>query len=261
MVVNASNRAKVARWLDPRLAERRDVHMIDASESWAMLAVQGPKACQIVQPLLSGLDLAGLPYYRTAETQLDLAGQRAAGVVSRTGYTGEDGCELMVGAAVAVKVWELLVAGGAVPAGLGARDTLRLEAGMPLYGHELSEEIDPFQAGLDFAVDLEGRTFTGREALLERRRDASLPRRIGLVLAGRRAARQADEVWQGGERVGKVSSGSFSPTLERPIAMAYVAAQAAAEGTALEIDVRGRREPAVVAPLPFYRRKRTGRNT
>lgn len=260
MVVNAANREKVVRWLEPHVLRRRDVQMLDVSEAWAMLAVQGPRACELVQPLLPELELARLRYYRASETLLDLGGQRAAGVVSRTGYTGEDGCELMLGPSAAVRAWDLLVAAGAVPAGLGARDTLRLEAGMPLYGHELSEERDPFQAGLDFAVDLEGREFIGRAALVARRGDMSLPRRVGLVLTGRRAARQGDTVWEGGLRVGEVTSGSFSPTLERPIAMAYVESRVAAEGTALEVDVRGRREPAVVARLPFYRREEPGRS-
>ncbi len=259
MVVNAANREKVLRWLEVRTAGRRDVHTLDVSDAWAMLAVQGPRACELLQPCLPELDLAGLRFYRAVETVFDLSGERAAGVVSRTGYTGEDGCELMLGAAAAVRAWELLVAAGAAPAGLGARDTLRLEAGMPLYGHELSEDIDPFQAGLDFAVDLEGREFTGRAALIERRNSPRLPRRIGLELAGRRAARQGDAVCHGTERVGEVSSGSFSPTLGRPIAMAYVAPHETTEGRALEIDVRGRREPAVVVRLPFYRRQQSGR--
>lgn len=259
MVVNAANRQKVLRWVQPRLAERRDVYLVDASEYWAMLAVQGPRACELVQLLLPELDLKGLRYYRAAETVFECRGQRASGVVSRTGYTGEDGCELMLGAAAAVCVWETLVAVDAAPAGLGARDTLRLEAGMPLYGHELTEEIDPFQAGLGFAVDLEGREFTGRAALIARRNDSRRPRRVGLVLSGRRAARQGDVVWQQDVRVGEVSSGSFAPTLRCPIAMAYVAPQATPPCTQLEIDVRGRRERATVARLPFYRREEPGR--
>jgi aminomethyltransferase len=133
---------------------------------------------------------------------------------------------------------------------------------MPLYGHELTEEIDPFQAGLDWAVKWQSKDFIGRAALLRRREDPNLPKRVGLELAGRRIAREHHSVWQGQQQVGWISSGTFSPTLQKSIAMAYVAPDQTALGTALEVDIRGHREPARVVALPFYsRRKATSSST
>ena len=148
----------------------------------------------------------------------------------------------MVGAEQGRQLWEELLGRGAKPCGLGARDTLRLEAAMPLYGHELNEETDPFQAGLSWAVKLDKGDFIGREALLRRRQDPSLPQRIGLELEGRRIAREGAVVLKDGEPVGRVTSGTFSPTLNKAIAMA--------------VDVRGKREHARIVPLPFYRRRK-----
>lgn len=252
MVVNAANRPKILDWLRPRLADARDVYLTDATHDWAMIAVQGPRALDLTQSLVAAT-LAELKYYHACETSI--AGH--GGIVSRTGYTGEDGCELIVGSSSVEAVWQDLVAAGATPAGLGARDTLRLEAAMPLYGHELSETIDPFQAGLAFAVDLEGRQFAGRDALarLKAANDDARPRRIGLELSGKRVPREGYPVWAAGERVGEVTSGTFSPTLQRPIAMAYIEPRAAALGTPVEIDIRGHVESARVVELPFYRRK------
>ena len=138
--------------------------------------------------------------------------------------------------------------------GLGARDTLRLEAAMPLYGHELNEEIDPFTAGLSFAVKLDKGEFVGREALAAAKFRADRPKRVGLELAGRRIAREGSAVYLGNREVGRVTSGTFSPTLEKAIAMGYVNRDVADPGTSLELDIRGRREPARVVKLPFYRR-------
>jgi len=140
------------------------------------------------------------------------------------------------------------------PCGLGARDTLRLEAGMPLYGHELSEDIDPYQAGLGWAVKMEKGDFVGREALARRRQETGLRRRVGLELEGKRIARDGTTVTRGGKEVGRVTSGTFAPTLARAVAMAYVAPDATKIGTACEVDVRGKPVPARVVPLPFYRR-------
>jgi len=255
LVVNASNRPKIIEWITPRLAVAPDVTMADVTHDWAMIAVQGPKALELTQPLVD-VELAAMKYYAGREAAI--AGH--GGIVSRTGYTGEDGCELIVGARVVVGIWESLVAAGAVPAGLGCRDTLRLEAAMPLYGHELSETINPYQAGLEFAVDLEGRSFTGRDALARLKDDKSQPRRVGLVAAGKRAPREGYAILAAapnsdGRTIGRVTSGTFSPTLDEPIAMGYVEPAFAAPGTDVMIDVRGRPEPARIAALPFYRRK------
>ena len=253
LVVNASNREKIVDWILPRLVSVENVRFTDATADCAMLAVQGPRALELAQPLVD-VDLAAMKYYTGAETRI--AGHR--GIASRTGYTGEDGCELIVGAKAVLSVWESLVRGGAVPAGLGCRDTLRLEAAMPLYGHELSEETDPFAAGLDFAVDLEGRSFPGRDALVRAKADTGRPQRVGLELAGPRLPRAGFDVFADDRQIGRTTSGTFSPTLEKPIAMAFVEREFAAPGTQVAIDIRGRQEPARVVKLPFYRRGRKG---
>jgi aminomethyltransferase len=143
------------------------------------------------------------------------------------------------------------------PCGLGARDTLRLEAGMPLYGHELSEQIDPFQAELAWAVKLEKGPFVGREAIVHRRQDAGLPHRVGIEIDGKRIAREGAVLKSDGKDVGRVCSGTFSPTLEKAIAMAYVQSGSCAVGTRLEVDIRGKAAGALVVPLPFYSRKKS----
>ncbi|HEX5445648.1 MAG TPA: glycine cleavage system aminomethyltransferase GcvT [Pirellulales bacterium] len=249
MVVNAGNRAKIVDWIKPRLAGAAELYFTDATHDWAMIALQGPRALQIAQPLVEER-LDALKYYQARETRI--AGH--GGIVSRTGYTGEDGCELIVGSGVVVLICEALLSAGATPAGLGARDTLRLEAAMPLYGHELSETINPYQAGLAFAVDLDGRQFPGRDALAKLKDDPNQPRRVGLELSGKRVPREGFGITSAGRTVGQVTSGTFSPTLDRPIAMGYIEPASAAPGTQVEVDVRGRPEPARIVELPFYRR-------
>jgi aminomethyltransferase len=256
MVVNASNRTKIVDFIEPRLPLASDVLFTDVTHDWAMIAVQGPRASALVQPLVE-LALDSLKYYQAAESRI--AGH--GGIVSRTGYTGEDGYELILGARAVVGVWQSLVDAGAMPAGLGARDTLRLEAGMPLYGHELSESIDPFQAGLDFAVNLDRRKFSGSEALARLKQQTGRPRRIGLTMTSKRVPRDGFDILSAGKVVGVVTSGTFSPTLECPIAMGYVQPDCAASDTELAIDIRGRAEPARVVPLPFYRRTTKGSRT
>jgi len=258
LVVNASNRRKIWDWVSAHLAGH-DVHATDLTIETCLIAVQGPTAARALQPL-TDLDLAALKYYHAAPTAV---GGRPA-IVSRTGYTGEDGFEVMAAADAAVEIWEAILESGrgdgAVPAGLGARDTLRLEAAMPLYGHELSETIDPLTAGLAFAVNLEGRKFPGRDALARIKQRPLERRRVGLELAGRRvprehyAIRRANEPISS-ESIGEVTSGTFSPTLGRPIAMGYVRADSAEPGTDLMVDIRGQWEPARIVKLPFYRRK------
>ncbi|MBX9787958.1 MAG: glycine cleavage system aminomethyltransferase GcvT [Pirellulales bacterium] len=266
VVVNASNRDKIVAWFEKQLTAekqsnpRLDVAMVDRTPEWGMIAVQGPKALELVRPFLS-VDPSALRYYHAAEARIG----GPPGIVSRTGYTGEDGVELIVGASGLYALWETLLmqgrALGALPAGLGCRDTLRLEAAMPLYGHELNEQINPFQAGLSFAVDLE-KQFPGRDALVAAKANTDRPVRIGLVLDGKRVPREGFDILESAAArevasaaaVGQVTSGTFSPTLERPIAMGYVDRAVAAPGTTLAIDIRGRAEPATVVKLPFYRR-------
>jgi aminomethyltransferase len=244
MVVNASNREKILGWLAESKGSLK-VDVQDQTLATCMIAVQGPGALQLCRGM-TDIDAAQLGYYFAART-----GDK---VVSRTGYTGEDGIEFIVPAVQGVPLWEELIRRGARACGLGARDVLRLEAAMPLYGHELSEEIDPLQAGLNWAVKLDKGDFRGREAMLTRKQDGSLPQRIGLELHGKRIAREGAPVKADGKQVGVVSSGTFSPSLNRTIAMAYVDPGFITPGTPLQVEVRGKEEAAHVVALPFYRR-------
>jgi aminomethyltransferase len=252
MVVNASNRPKIVEWLHQQRGSRQ-VQVDDQTTTTAMIAIQGPQAVAMSGGLTEA-DASKLPYYHATPTRYRDKGC----VVSRTGYTGEDGLEFMVPAALAVPLWEDLLGRGAKPCGLGARDTLRLEAAMPLYGHELSEEIDPFQAGLAWAVKMDKGDFLGRSALERRRKDENLPVRVGLEMQGKRLAREGADIRHKDAVVGRVCSGTFAPTLQKAIAMAYVARKAAAPGTALDVDIRGKVEAARVVPLPFYKRTSRG---
>ncbi|MGL4552716.1 MAG: glycine cleavage system aminomethyltransferase GcvT [Gemmataceae bacterium] len=248
MVVNASNRTKIVAHLHEHLAGR-DVQMQDQTESTCMLASQGPKAVGQARGMFDA-DPASLKYYHAAPTQY----RGVPCVVSRTGYTGEDGLEVMIRADRAAALADDFVARGAKPCGLGARDTLRLEAAMPLYGHELGEETDPLQAGLGWAVKMDKGDFVGRDAILARQKDASRPVRVGLMLEGRRAAREGAVVLSGGKPVGKVTSGTIPPTVGRPIAMAYVEPGSAAVGTGVEVALGNASAAGSVVSLPFYRR-------
>jgi aminomethyltransferase len=252
LVVNASNRLKILAWIE-RHRSRFNVTVEDLTVAQFMLALQGPLAQSLLQPLVD-MDLSTIKYYFGTPASV----LRQPGFVSRTGYTGEDGFEVIVSAGHALALWESLMAAGSarglLPAGLGCRDTLRLEAGMPLYGHELSETIDPFTAGLAFGVRLDAGDFIGRAALVAAKTNPNRLRRVGLTLSGKRIAREGALVFAGDREVGRVTSGTYSPTLEKSIAMACVPADQAAVGTALTVDIRGQREPATVVKLPFYKR-------
>ena len=250
-MVNASNREPDLAWL--RAQAPRDVELEDRSESWALLALQGPRA-EAILAALTAADLPAIKYYRFAEAAV--SGQPA--LVARTGYTGEDGFEIFLAPEAAPAVWEALLESGGpqglVPAGLGARDTLRLEAGMALYGHEIDATTTPWEAGLDWVVKLDKGDFVGREALV-RQRAAGVERQlVGFEVTGRGIARQGHKVMAGAREVGVVTSGTFSPTFEVALGMAYVPVDLAAPGTELEIDVRGKRVAARTRALPFYKR-------
>src|SRR5690606_39064640 len=257
---NAANTAAVSGELVERSAGS-PTGITDSTSATALLAVQGPRAVEIVGALATE-PVEDIGYYRARWTTL--GGLHV--LLARTGYTGEDGFEVFLPGKHASGLWHELVATAPdlVPAGLAARDSLRLEAAMPLYGNELSRDVDPFTVGLGGIVGLKRKTadFVGREAL-ERIRAAHLAREpgrrvlVGLVGDGRRAARQGDAVLLDGQEVGRVTSGLPSPTLGRPIALAIVDPAAAEVGTAVEADVRGRREPFTVVELPFYRRPET----
>ncbi len=254
VVANASNAAIVSDALAERIEERRAV-LDDRTLATALAAVQGPASAGILGPL-TDVDLAGLRYYAIAEGIV--AGLPA--LVARTGYTGEDGFEVFVEWGRGPDLWAALAdagrSSGLVPAGLGARDTLRLEAGMPLYGNELDRDTTPYEAGLGRIVRLDKPgPLVGREAL-ERAAEAPRKRLVGLVITGRGIARHGHALWVGERRSGVVTSGSHSPTLGRPIAMGYVEPGDAEPGTIVEAEIREQRVPAEVVPLPFYRRTR-----
>lgn len=216
----------------------------DVTAERAVLAVQGPEARAIVR----AVSAAAATVERFAVAEVEIAG--APCVVAGTGYTGEDGIEIHVPAGAAVAVWKALLAGGAAPAGLGARDTLRLEAGLPLHGHELGEGITPLQAGLGWVVRWDKGEFRGRGAL-EREREAG-PARVlrGLTVEGRQPPRAGCRVLRGDEELGEVTSGNFSPVLGHGIALAFLT-PGVDEGADVTVDVRGRMLDAAVVELPF----------
>jgi aminomethyltransferase len=252
LVVNASNRLKIVEWI---AAHQADFHVdvIDETTETFMMAVQGPRALEILRSHVN-VDLDPLKYYHCAEGTI--VGRPA--LLSRTGYTGEDGFEIVVSAADGPDVWYRLMTDGKEEGleacGLGARDTLRLEAAMSLYGHELNEDIDPLTAGLSNSVKLNAGDFIGKNALVAIKASKPQRRRVGLVLSSKRIAREGAAIFLADRDVGRVTSGTFSPTLETPIAMGYVTLDATPVGTAVEIDIRGKREPARVVNLPFYTR-------
>ncbi|GHT37386.1 aminomethyltransferase [Planctomycetales bacterium] len=266
LIVNASNRDKDAEFIKNELdkflkAGGSDVTFTDKSSKTAMIAVQGPFSAELLQPF-SNANLAELKYYTGVNSTLT-AGERWS-FVSRTGYTGEDGFEVILEEFLAEQFMdELLQQGqkmGIVAVGLGARDTLRLEAAMPLYGHELSESINPFEAGLGSAVRLSGRTFPGSKALLKLQKEPLVKTRIGLEIAGQRPAREGCTIHlqnKSNESIGVITSGTFSPTLKKPIAMGYVPTEYSQGGQQLLVNIRGKMSAAVIVPLPFYSRKRS----
>ncbi|MCU1598955.1 MAG: aminomethyltransferase [Actinomycetota bacterium] len=260
VVANASNREVVASELLNRCS-LFECDVQDESDDIALIAVQGPKAFEILSqvPTLDVEGLGDLKYYRS---QPGTFGERGAHsvLVARTGYTGEDGFELYVAPDVAPVLWEAIMdtggGSGLVPAGLASRDTLRLEAGMPLYGHELGLDTYPSQAGLGRVVNAKDGDFVGREAV-EAGAGEGARVLVGLRSEGKRAGRADYEVFAGpddSQPIGRITSGALSPTLGYPIAMAYVDPAHAREGDDLFIDVRGTRVPASVVALPFYKR-------
>ena len=258
VVANASNTGVVAAALAERAAGFAAA-VADRTADYALIAVQGPRAADILAPL-TDIDLGEVKYY--ASYPAKVAGKPV--LLARTGYTGEDGFELFASPADAESLWAAVAAAGAgpglVPAGLAARDTLRLEAGMPLYGNELGASLTPYDAGLSRVVRLDKPgDFVGKAALAQRAQAPPQRQLVGLTSQSRRVPRHGYPVLWNGVPAGEVTSGAPSPTLGVPIAMAYLrpdVAAAAADGAGrLEIDVRGRAEPATLVELPFYRRQ------
>ena len=250
VVVNAANRHKDYAHMAANLLPGTKAE--DISDSVAQLALQGPAAPAILGRLVSG-DSLPKKYY-TAVRDVDIHGMKC--MVSCTGYTGELGYEIYTAPENAVALWKLLRETGAqdglIPCGLGARDTLRLEAAMPLYGHEMDETISPLEAGLDFGVKLGKAEFIGRDALLA----AGAPSRVrvGLEITGRGIAREHQDVFLGDKNIGMTTSGTHCPAAGKALAMALVDASHSAPGTNLDVDIRGRRVSATIVPLPFYHR-------
>ena len=253
LVVNASNVAKDYAWIVEQVKAVSDAAVVDSSSRYALIAVQGPASIDVVQPL-TGVPLADIKYYWFAHGEV--AGARAT--ISRTGYTGEDGFEIFVNPNVAERVWDAILESGRsveiVPAGLGARDTLRLEASMRLYGNDMDESTTALEAGLGWMVGWTNERFIGRDAL-KKQKDAGVTRKlVGFEMTDRGIARHGHQVVREGRPVGVVTSGTQTPFLKKAIGMAYVPADMTKSGTDLEIDVRGRVLKARVVPMPFYKR-------
>ena len=252
IVVNAANKDKDYQWmLDHQFGE---VTFTDVSDQYAQLALQGPKAMEILRKLAPEENIPKKYYHAVFDTE-------AAGIpciISKTGYTGEDGVEIYLDSARAQEMWDaLLEAGkeeGLIPCGLGARDTLRMEAAMPLYGHEMDEQVTPLEAGLGFAVKMTKEDFIGKKALEEKGEPAR--KRIGLKVTGRGIIREHQDVYLGDRLIGHTTSGTHCPYLGCPVAMALVDADCTEPGTKVEADVRGRRVEAQIVPLPFYKRSK-----
>jgi aminomethyltransferase len=257
VVANAANTEIVLEALQSR-ASGFEATVADSRDDWSLIAIQGPVATSVLQPI-TDVDLSALTYYAIAEGHIGAVPARLA----RTGYTGEDGFEIFCDPQAAVQIWTALMdhgdAAGVIPAGLACRDSLRLEAAMPLYGNELSRELSPYEAGLGRVVKLDKpRDFVGRQALQDRSKVPVDKVRVGLLPQGRRTPRAGAKVLDPAtdQVVGHVTSGAPSPTLGHPIAMAYVNLALTDPGTTLTIDVRGTAVTATVTPLPFYRRPR-----
>ncbi len=253
MVVNASNRDKIRNWIEAHRTPSDSFELEDRTLDTVMIACQGPSANAMVSEICD-IEPDQLKYYTGTSTRV--CGAEA--IVSRTGYTGEDGCEIITDNRHAMEIWEEIyeraIAVRGKANGLAARDTLRLEAAMPLYGHELNEQTNAAQTGLDFAINCKERQFIGRDAIQAARQDSNLPRRVGIVLDGRRVARQHCPLIDGDRVVGEVTSGTFSPTLEQSISMGYVQPDTAESSTSLQVDIRGKSCTARIVPLPFYSR-------
>jgi aminomethyltransferase len=252
LVINAANTAKDVAWL-VRHASEFDVRVSDDSARWCQLALQGPLA-ETVLASLTDLDLAAIRYYGFERTAL----QGADSIVSRTGYTGEDGFEIYGPAEAGMRLWSALLEAGAphgiAPIGLGARDTLRLEAKMTLYGNDIDDSTTPYEADLAWIVKLKKGDFVGRDVLARQKQDGLTRKLVGFEMRGRAIARHGFKAVLDGRPVGEVTSGSFAPYLKKSIGLTYLPIDLTEVGTEFEIEIRGRTEPAEVVTTPFYKR-------
>ena len=252
IVVNAANIEKDFQWLQEQQGHS-DVELVDVSSKTGLLAIQGRYAQRIIQKLVD-TDLNKIEYYRFVET--DICGTRA--VISRTGYTGDDGFEVYIPEKYSVNLWNRLLEAGREfdiePIGLGARDTLRLEVGFCLYGNDINQNTNPIEAGLGWVTKPEKKDFIGKEAILKMKKDSPARKLVGFEIAGRQIARDGYAILKDEKPIGQVTSGSFSPTLKKSIGMGYVSTENSAVGTDITIDIRGRAIAARVVKKPFYKR-------
>ena len=253
LVVNASNIIKDFKWITEHIAGIGDAVAVNTSSRYALIALQGPVAQQVLQTL-TGVPLAELKYYwfTTGEVASVMV------TISRTGYTGEDGFEVFVPPASAERVWDAILAAGkphgVVPAGLGARDTLRLEAAMRLYGNDMDDTTTVVEADLGWIVGWKKDAFIGSDVLKQQKAEGASRKLVGFEVLDRAIARHGHDVYIDGDKAGVVTSGTQTPFIRKSIGMAYVPADKAVVGTALEIDIRGRRVKAQIVPMPFYKR-------
>ena len=252
LVPNASNLEAVLRWLARWAPGAGEVQIEDTTPATAMLAVQGPQAVEILGEMAVD-DLTAIRPFRCVEAELS----GSAALMARTGYTGEDGFELMLTAGAAPEIWERLVERGVTPCGLGARDVLRLEAGLPLHGNDIDLSTNPEEAGLGRFVDPDREGYVAGEALRRIRCAGQSRLLVGFFMVGRGIARHGYAILDGSEKIGHVTSGSYSPTLDRNIGLGYVPDRVSTPGSRFQIDVRGRMVEAEVTTLPFYSRRRT----
>ena len=254
LVINAGNTPKDVDWLRYH-AKGYDLRLEDVSDRWCQLALQGPRSQEILQPLTDA-SLLAMKYYGFVQDKVS----GVPCIVSRTGYTGEDGFEIYGPAEAAETLWYAVMGAGAphglVPAGLGARDTLRLEAKMALYGNDIDETTTVLEADLGWILKLEKGDFLGRDALLRQKAEGLTRMLVGFETEGRAVARHGHKAMSGGSEVGAVTSGSFAPFLKKNIGLAYLLLASTQPGSRFEIDIRGRLEPAVVVSTPFYKRPR-----
>jgi aminomethyltransferase len=254
LVLNAANTTKDLAWMRQHAAPF-EVEVDDESEQWAQLALQGPQATETLKQLTSA-DIGGLKYFRfVVDRVVDVEC-----IISRTGYTGEDGFELYVPPADASRLWYALLGAGApqgiVPVGLGARDTLRLEAKMTLYGNDIDESTTVLEADLGWIVKLKKGEFLGRDVLARQATEGVERKLVGFEMRERSIARKGHAAFHGKHEIGRVTSGTFAPFLKKNIGLAYLAIGCTEPGTEFEIEIRGRRTPAQVVPTPFYKRPR-----
>jgi aminomethyltransferase len=254
LVVNAANTAKDYAWISEQVKMAGDAAVVDSSSRYALIAIQGPAAREVLQPL-TGVDLGDVRYYWFAYGEV----AAARVTISRTGYTGEDGFEIFVPPNMADRVWLALLESGrgadVIPCGLGARDTLRLEAAMRLFGNEIDETTTALEAGLGWTIGWKKGDFIGRARLLEQKERGLTRTLVGFEMLERGIARQRYAVTSGSDAVGRVTSGTQTPYLKKAIGMAYVPIELSSHGTQIDIDIRGRATKAQVVPLPFYKRE------